>query len=323
MRVGTVSQLFIVATAAITLTVGELARRWMISGTKKEDDPLDEDDPDGYHQRNDIVWQLAKAAILPLGYINCWLGNLILIGKENVEVAVELKGGVLVVSNHVSLTDTFIPQTILRFHGFKNLVDDLFRYMIGIKFVNRRPLISAILRGASYIIIVPQTMLRTKFLRGFTLEERKDHLRNAKRINTAAFRELSRILKLGLWTLLFLEGTRVPNAEMIKVHEGVAVALRQPGSHFLPMAVVGTNIMWKPGSWMPNLFRKVKIIVGRPIPYEEFERQAKELSKTFGVSENRALVDLVMQSIAQLLIGNGHREYAGYYARPLEKIYAG
>ncbi|MEX0616435.1 MAG: lysophospholipid acyltransferase family protein [Candidatus Woykebacteria bacterium] len=158
-------------------------------------------------------------------------------------------------------------------------------------------------------------MLERKFLRTLTSKERKQHLRNADRINTAAFPELRRFLKLGYWTLIYPEATRVLVPGMKKVHDGVATALRHPDTNILPMALIGTDKMWRPGNWRPHPFSKVTVIFGEPISYEEGDRRAKRISKRYGVSEDRALCDLVMRRIARLMIDNGHPEYAGFYGK--------
>ena len=108
---------------------------------------------------------------------------------------------------------------------------------------------------------------------------------------------------------------------MERVHEGIATALRHPGTTIHPMAIVGTDLMWPSGSWRPKLIGKFEIIFGKPIPYEVLDRQSRELSAEYAVTPNRALADLVMRSIAVLFIENGHDSYAGYYALPLEEIY--
>ncbi|MEX0616436.1 MAG: hypothetical protein WD231_01325 [Candidatus Woykebacteria bacterium] len=99
---------------------------------------LDDDDPAGFHPRNKLVWQIAKAAILPLGYLKWWLGNLVVKGAENVEGALASGRGTQVVGNHKAMPDAFIPQTAIRFLGEVELAEDLFRSVIGMIFVNRR-----------------------------------------------------------------------------------------------------------------------------------------------------------------------------------------
>lgn len=307
--------------AAATLTAGEVARRWIYSGTKNENDPLGEDDPAGFHPRNEIIWKIDRAVILPIGYINYWLGNLELEGIENLQEAEEQGKGNQLVANHTSILDTFLPQLIMWFHGFEKRVEDLLHYSVGVKFVNRRPLISKIIKGGSYYSIVPPAMLKRKYLRTLSREDLSQHLINAKRINTSALLGLGESLSQGIWTLLFPEGTRVPKGSMRKVHQGVAGALRHPGTNIQAMAIVGLDLMWPPGSWLPKLVGKAKIILGKPTPYEELDRQAKELNAKYNVTENQALVDLVARQIAVLLIDNGHKSYAGFYAEPNEDRY--
>ena len=309
------------AVAAATLTVAELVRRWVYSNTKREEDPLGPDDPAGLHLRNEIIWRMARTTILPVGYLNWVLGNLKLTGIEYVREALASGKGNQVVGNHTSTFDTFMPQIILWFHGFRELAEDMFRYPIGTKFVNRRPVISKIIEGCAHFHIVPPSMLEMEFLRKIRLDERKQHLRNARRVNTLAFQGMGESLRQWFWTLLFPEATRVKKRGMGRVHEGIAAALRHPGTNIQPMAIVGTDLLWPPGSWIPKLVGRFEIIFGKPIPYEVFDYQARELSAEYVVTPNRALADLVMRAIAVLFIENGHDSYAGYYALPLEKIY--
>lgn len=304
----------VLTVAATTLTMAELARRWVYSNTKKETDPLGEDDPAGSHSRNEIIWKMVRAFVLPIGRLNWWLGNLVLVGKENVIEALKSGKGTQVIGNHTSSMDTFVPQTILWFHGFEELAEERFRYVIGMKFVNRRPLVSAILKGGSYTPIVPPVMLGPDFLRTLRPEERRRHLDNAGRINTIAFGWLSKVLEQGFWSLLFPEGTRVPEGAMRKIQDRSAAAFRHPGSDILPMAIIGAD-RWKPKSWIPRIIGPVSVIFGNPIPYEVAEARAKAISKRYSVNEDRALCDLVMRRIARLMIENGRPKYAGFYGK--------
>lgn len=312
-EVPTVYILSIAATALALLTVVTLVR-WWLSNTKSGL-LLDDDDPAGLQPRNELMWQIAKNTILPLGYLSWRLGNLKIVGGENIKKAVESKEGTQVVGNHRAIPDTFLPQLAIRFLGFKKLAEDLFRYVVGMIFVNRRSVLSKILEGGHLIPIIPERMLERTFLRTLTREVRKKHLRNAVRINTAAFTELRKFLAQGFWTLIFPEATRVLSKGMIRVNDGVATALRHPGSNIIPMALIGTDNMWRPGSWWPNILSKVTVIFGEPIPYEVVEAQAKSISIVYGVSEDRAFCDIVMRKIALLMIENGHSEYAGFYGK--------
>lgn len=313
MRVPTLYKLSVAATALATLTVGELVRRWLVD--TKSGLLLDDDDPAGIHYRNELVWQIAKAVILPLGYLNRRLGKLRIEGGENIKTAYESGKGGQLVGNHKALPDTFLPQTAIRLLGYQKLAEDLFCALAGMIFVNRRSVLSKILEGGHLIPIIPERMLKRTFLRTLTREVRKKHLRNAVRINTAAFTELRKFLAQGFWTLIFPEATRVLSEGMIRVNDGVATALRHPGSNIIPMALIGTDNMWRPGSWWPNILSKVTVIFGEPIPYEVVEAQAKSISIVYGVSEDLAFCDIVMRKIALLMIENGHSEYAGFYGK--------
>lgn len=313
MQKQTTDRLSTLTIAAATITVAELVGRWLTD--TKSGLLLDDDDPAGFHPRNELVWQIAKAAILPLGYLKWWTGGLQIKGGENVEKAVLSGKGTQAVGNHKGMADAFLPQLAIRFLGYVKLAEDLFRSVIGMIFVNRRRVLSKILEGGHYIVITPGKMLERAFLRTLTREELKQHLRNADRINTEAFPELQRFLKLGYWTLLYPEATRVLEPGMKKVHDGVATALRHPGTNILPVAIIWSDKMWKPGSWWPHPLHPVIVIFGEPIPYEEADRRAKAISKRYGVSEDRALCDLVMRRVARLMIDNGHPEYTGFYGK--------
>ncbi|MDP2671786.1 MAG: lysophospholipid acyltransferase family protein [bacterium] len=302
----------LVATGVIA--IGERLRHWLKD--TKSGLQLDDDDPAGFHPRDEIIWRLAQAVILPLGYLKWWTGTLEVRGKENVETAIASRKGTQVVGNHKAIPDAFTPQTAIRFLGHVRLAEDHFRSVIGMVFVNRRPILSKVLEGGDYIPIVPERMLENEFLRTLTPAERKTHLRNARRINSAAFPLMRKFLGLRYWTLLYPEATRVLEPGMKKVHDGVATALRHPGTNLLPVAQIGTDQMWKPGSWRPQPLSKITVIFGEPISSEEAETRARKISQRYGVSEDRALCDLVMRRIARLMIENGHPQYAGFYAKP-------
>lgn len=314
-----------VATAsfAATLMVIKLTRSWIAKNTKKTE-ILEDDEPTGYYPRNKIIWGIAKAIFIPVGRLSQWLGNFELIGIENIKKALALKSGMVYAIDHRSSADVFISQLLLWLAGFKHLAEEIFLYVIGLRFLNRHPVFSIVVRGGPRIAIVQPNMIPTQRPRGsdtFARAEWSRQIRVARKIIDIANKRVWRFLDAGRWIFIFLEGTRSRKGPMTKAAAAAATLIRHKGSYILPVALEGTEKMWPLDAWLPNPFTKIRVIIGEPISVEYLDLQAKELSQQFGVKEDQVFVDLVMREIALLHIRQGNPKYAGYYLHPLEEIY--
>lgn len=313
----------ILAVTAATLTVAELARRWITKSTKRTE-ILEDDEPTGFYPRNEIIWGLAKAIFTSFGRLNWHLGNFELLGVENIKKAINLEAGIVYAIDHRSSADVFISQLILWLAGFKNLAEEIFLYVIGLRFINRHPFFSIAVRGGPRVTIVQPTMIPSRPPAGADKAAREDWRRQAevaRRIINDAKKWVWKFLDEGRWVFISLEGTRSRKGPMVEAAAAAASLIRREGSYILPVALEGTEKMWPIGAKLPHPFTRIRVIVGEPVSVEDLQERAKILHERFGVSEDRAFVDLIMREIALLHIRLGDPKYAGYYSRSLEEIY--
>lgn len=329
-------RIIVVAVLATFILAGLATLRWVFEVWSRGD-TLRDDDPSGFLPGNPIIWLLAKSLFLPLfGFINWWQPpipllkrvvkrRLEIVGIEHVHEVLGLANhGVIFAVDHRSSADVFMPQIILYLCGLKELAEKVFFYIVGLRFINRN-LISLGVMSRDRIPIVPPTMIPTvkppasdKVAR----EKFRQQVRSAIAINNAARQWTSRLLKDNRVAYIAPEGTRSRNRAMTQPLETVASLLNQDDVYVLPVALEGTERMWPIDCW-PRPLNTVKMLVGRSIHVDEIRRQATYLAEKFGVSFNRAFVDLVMNAIARLHIDSGDPTYAGFYLRPLEEIYEG
>lgn len=319
--------------AMLALGAGFAARE--IYKIKRRTFELAEDEPCGLQKGNAFIWIPVKALFLPIfGYANWWRTNLPLlrlvfqrrlklIGIENIVEALRLNvAGVIFATDHRSSADVFMPQIILYLHGFKDLAERLFFYIVGMIFVNR-DLISFGTRGRDIIPILPERMMDQKRpkVNEPGREAYRAQIRIATRINKKAREDAATELRRRRWLYVAPEGTRSREGPMAEAPKETVGVLSFEGAVILPVAQEGTEKMWPIGSW-PRPLNEITLIVGKPVTNEQVWQEAAKLHAEFGVGLDRAFVDVVMRRIALLHIEHGNPWYAGFYAEPNEVRYA-
>ena len=322
MRASAVYKLSILATTLVVLIVGERARRWFERNIKKTE-TLEEDEPVGYYPRNEIIWGLAKSVFTFFGRLNWQLGNFELIGIENIEKALKLGVGIVYAFDHRSSADVFISQLLLWLAGFKHLAEEVFMYVIGLRFFNRHEFLSLVIRGGPRIAIVQPGMTPIRYPPGSSdavKEEWRRQAEIARRVIKAAREWVHRFLDEGRWIFISLEGTR-SEGPMVEAAPAAASLINNDSAYVLPVALEKTEIMWPKSARFPLPFAKIRVIVGELVSVKDLKVRAQSLNSQFNVNQDKAFVDLIMRAIALLHIRQGNPWYAGYYAKPLGELY--
>ncbi|MBI4649887.1 1-acyl-sn-glycerol-3-phosphate acyltransferase [Candidatus Desantisbacteria bacterium] len=170
------------------------------------------------------------------------------------------KGGVLLVSNHVSNMDPiFIPTVVWR-RKFNFLAkEELFRI----------PIIAAYFRR----------------IKMFPIKRGKGDL--------GAIKKAIDLLNKGEMLLLFPEGTRSPNGELLPAQPGTAMIALKSGATLVPSYIHGTEKVLPKGAKFPK-FKKVTVYFGEPFTLKNNQTSldSKEKYKIIG--------EEIMGKIAQL-----------------------
>ena len=85
-----------------------------------------------------------------------------------------------------------------------------------------------------------------------------------------AIREAIRRLRDGRIVLVFPEGTRTRDGSISRLHSGMIVIAQRARVPILPMVVDGAFEAWPRKQLLPSI-HPIRIIYGRPIPFEEVE----------------------------------------------------
>jgi len=310
-----------------------LVVRWItafqeyVRTTEEQGEALQEDEPAGFYKGNWFLWHAFKMVFLPW----LWLHrhHYHLIGQENLAVALRLqREGYRIVPllNHVSSADVWMPQLILWLNGFRTIAEKWFIYVIGLKFFNRHPFFSIAIRCKDRIPIVPPTMIPRERPANGDKEGRRlflDQLRFARRVNDAAKVALAEKMDEHRWPFLAPEGTRQRNGKMGEPDEGFLTILDLKGRKmaFLPMGLSGSRDMWAPEAPIGTIDwgAEVSLHIETPILAENLLAEAAEKAAAFGISPNRAGVNILMYAVAAGLQKNDHVNLCGIYNTPWEK----
>ena len=105
-----------------------------------------------------------------------------------------------------------------------------------------------------------------------------------------------KIMQQGYPFAIAPEGTRSKSGELLEGHEGVAFIATRANVPIVPVAVVGTNLMFK------QMRPEVSVTVGKPYTLPEGRARGDQLA---------AYTDRIMCAIAALMPGQYHGHYAG------------
>jgi 1-acyl-sn-glycerol-3-phosphate acyltransferase len=114
----------------------------------------------------------------------------------------------------------------------------------------------------------------------------------SQRALVAAAEVLSRGGVLGIYP----EGTRSPDGRLYRGHTGVARLSIQCRAPVIPVAQLGTAAVQPIGAMRPNLFRPVKVKMGRPLRWDGSFTHGG----TPAASDQREFTDEIMRAIQQL-----------------------
>jgi 1-acyl-sn-glycerol-3-phosphate acyltransferase len=116
----------------------------------------------------------------------------------------------------------------------------------------------------------------------------------------------SDVLKAGKVLGIYPEGTRSPDGRLYRGHTGVARLALGCGVPVIPVALVGTSKVQRPGSNMPRPFKRVTIRFGAPLDLARFDADAAGDPLTL-----RAATDELMFEIRNM----SGQEYVDRYAK--------
>ena len=105
---------------------------------------------------------------------------------------------------------------------------------------------------------------------------------------------------------IYPEGTRSPDGRLYKGHTGVARLALGCGVPVIPVGLVGTSEVQRPGSNRPRPFKRVTVQFGAPLDLSRFEGEPAGDPLTL-----RAVTDELMFEIRNL----SHQQYVDRYAK--------
>ena len=97
-----------------------------------------------------------------------------------------------------------------------------------------------------------------------------------------AFRLAERILSEGRILGIYPEGTRSPDGILRPFRDGAALLALRSGVPVLPVAVTGTDGLWRKGSLIPRRVPRVTLTIGEPVVIPRGEGSRPELSAVSG-----------------------------------------
>ncbi|MFM8915250.1 MAG: lysophospholipid acyltransferase family protein [Candidatus Limnocylindrus sp.] len=97
-----------------------------------------------------------------------------------------------------------------------------------------------------------------------------------------AFRLAERVLGEGRILGIYPEGTRSPDGILRPFRDGAALLALRSGAPVLPVAVTGTDGLWRKGSLIPRRVPRVTLTIGEPVVIPRGEGSRPELSAVSG-----------------------------------------
>ncbi len=178
---------------------------------------------------------------------------------------VEIPGGALIASNHISFFD---PPTVACWMREP------------IHFMARKTLFSTRLSNWLYTN-----------LQSIPVDQ--------KQTDMSTLRTIIGLVKNGEKVLIFPEGERTQDGRLQRGQRGVGMLIGKSRAPVIPMRIFGSHEIFPRGSRFPRLHGKIHLVVGRPLRFSEEELSAK------GKQASQHLADRVMEEIAKLRIPGG------------------
>ena len=107
-----------------------------------------------------------------------------------------------------------------------------------------------------------------------------------------AFRLAEGVLRNGRVLGIYPEGTRSRDARIGTFRDGVALLALRSGAPVLPVAVSGTERLWRPGGLLPRRVDRVRMVIGAPLNFAHPAGERPELS-TVSSAIRAAVTDLL------------------------------
>ena len=123
-----------------------------------------------------------------------------------------------------------------------------------------------------------------------------------------AFRTAMRILEAGQVLAIFPEGTRSRDGALQEVRKGAGLLALRSGAPVLPVAVVGSDLLWPRGHLLPKSGKSVTVRYGAPFSVAD-ELQASG-APAKGRAATEAATRLIMTRIAAMLPARQRGVYA-------------
>ncbi len=130
--------------------------------------------------------------------------------------------------------------------------------------------------------------------------------RGRERIGAGTGRRRATSCESGRALGIYPEGTRSPDGRLYRGHTGVARLALGCGVPVIPVGMVGTSTVQRPGSNLPRPFKRVTVRFGAPLDLSRFERHQASDPLTL-----RAATDELMFEIRHL----SGQEYVDRYAK--------
>jgi 1-acyl-sn-glycerol-3-phosphate acyltransferase len=173
------------------------------------------------------------------------------------------------------------------------------------------------MKATDKVVIIPPTLYKTA-----TMKERDEVGRKVKEVTIADFQSH---LSNGRVGLIFAEGTRSRQAELLMASSGIVDHISMDSSVILPIALENTEKIIPPaderGLPIPNFRQSCTVIFGQPLLWEDVESEAKIRHQGYRVSFQQAAVDIVFEEIARAHREFGNESYTGHYRRAFWERY--
>lgn len=209
-----------------------------------------------------LVWPFDRRGALKHYFCVLWARSIIAVSGVKVSVAglqnVPRDRAVLFLSNHQGAFDIPAIQSVLPVHFLWVAKKSLFKV----------PVVGWSMRLTGYISI-----------------DRDNPAEAVKSMEEASER-----MSEGISVVIFPEGTRSETGALLPFKRGAFMLAKKSGVPIVPVAVQGTNMIKKKGSFLVNP-AKVRISIGRPIP--------------IGASDEKELRNMTKRQIEEMMAAPG------------------